>query len=365
MGGRDNNFDALRLAAAVSVVLTHAFLLGEDRLGPDPLMQLTGGQCSLGVAGVFVFFTISGFLVTQSFETTGRVAPFLAKRALRIYPGLAACLLVLAFAVGPVVSSLPLGAYFAETGSYRFVVQNLSLFSGLPGLPGVNFTGLGNGWVVDGPLWSLPCEVLMYLMVAGLGAAGLLRGPVLAALFAAGIAAVALDTASSDLLVGSAAWLLPFFAAGMALYRFRALPLLRLPYAAAALGALALAARFGGFIPVFAACGSYLVIYLAFAGRRSFRAARFGDLSYGIYIYGWPVEQLAARALGGAAPWWQVFALALPLSAAAAFVSWRLVEAPALRLKPRPAARRPVASAQRRVRRLTERGAGATNSGTR
>ncbi len=340
MGGRDNNFDALRLAAAVSVVLTHAFLLGEDRLGPDPLMRLTGGQCTLGVAGVFVFFTISGYLVTQSFEMTGRIAPFLAKRALRIYPGLAACVLLLAFVVGPAVSRLPLGAYFADSGSYRFVVANLSLNIDVHGLPAVNFTGLGNGWVVDGPLWSLPCEVLMYLMVAGLGGAGLVRGPVLAALFAAGIVATVLDTSSSDMLIGSAAWLLPFFAAGMALYKFRDLPLLRLRYALAALAALALAARFGGFVPVFAACGSYLVIYLAFAGRWRLRAARFGDLSYGLYIYGWPIEQLTVRALGGAAPWWEVFAIALPATAAVAFLSWRLVEAPALRFKPRAAAAR-------------------------
>ncbi|HUK58536.1 MAG TPA: acyltransferase [Stellaceae bacterium] len=334
MSGRDNNFDALRLGAAISVVLTHAILLGEDRLGPDPLMRITGGQCTLGVAGVFVFFTISGYLVTQSFEATGRLGAFLAKRALRIYPGLAACVLLLSFAVGPLVSSLTLSAYFADPGSYRYIVGNLYFNTGINGLPGVNFTRLGNGWVVNGPLWSLPCEVLMYLMVAGLGSAGLLRGPVLAVLFATGLVATVVDTSSSNMLLGSALWLLPFFAAGMLLYRFRALPLLRLRYAAAALAALALAARFGGFVPVFAACGSYLVIYLAYAGR-PLRAARFGDLSYGLYIYGWPVEQLTVRALGGAAPGWEVFALALPATAAVAFLSWHLVEAPALRLKPR------------------------------
>ena len=67
-------------------------------------------------------------------------------------------------------------------------------------------------------------------------------------------------------------------------------------------------------------------------------AARFGDLSYGIYIYGWPVEQGVVWLLGGRAAWWQVFLLALPAAAALAFLSWHLVERPALRLK--PAARR-------------------------
>ncbi len=345
MGVRDNNFDLLRLAAAVAVVLTHAFLLGEDRLDPDPLIRLTHGQCTLGVAGVFVFFTISGYLVTQSFDATGRVAPFLAKRALRIYPGLAACVLLLSFVVGPVVSRLPLGAYFADPGSYRYVVDNLYFNIGINGLPGMRFTELGNGWVVNGPLWSLPCEVLMYLMVAALGSARLLRGPVLVLLFATGIAATVADTSSSAFLVGSVLWLLPFFAAGMLLYKFRALPLLRLRYAGVALAALALAARLGGFVPVFAACGSYVAIYLAHAGTRCLKAARFGDLSYGLYIYGWPVEQLTVRALGGTAPGWEVFAFALPATAVVAFLSWHLVEAPALRLKPRGRASGPAAGA--------------------
>ena len=64
---RHNNFDALRLVAAISVIFSHAFLIGEGRQDGEPLMRLTGGQTILGVVGVFVFFTISGYLVTQSF----------------------------------------------------------------------------------------------------------------------------------------------------------------------------------------------------------------------------------------------------------------------------------------------------------
>jgi peptidoglycan/LPS O-acetylase OafA/YrhL len=64
-------------------------------------------------------------------------------------------------------------------------------------------------------------------------------------------------------------------------------------------------------------------------------AARFGDLSYGLYIYGWPVEQSVVWLLGRHAAWWQVFLIALPATAAIAFLSWHLVERPMLRLKPR------------------------------
>jgi len=69
---RHNNFDLLRLVAALSVIFSHAFLLAENSQDHDPLMILTGGQAILGLAGVFVFFTISGYLISQSFERRRR-----------------------------------------------------------------------------------------------------------------------------------------------------------------------------------------------------------------------------------------------------------------------------------------------------
>jgi peptidoglycan/LPS O-acetylase OafA/YrhL len=337
MGERRNNFDALRLGAALSVVLTHAFLTGENRIDIDPLMLLTRGQCSLGVAGVFVFFTISGYLVTGSFCATGSALLFIMKRALRIYPGLALCLVVSALVLGPAVTSLPLGAYLANPSSYGYVAANLAMQIDWNDLPGVHFSAFPAGHVVDGPLWSLPCEVVMYLLVAALGALGLLRLPVVGALIAAGLACIWFDTASSGTTLGGALWLLAFFAAGMALYLLRERKVLRWPLAVAALALVAAGATLNFFIASFAIGGSYLVIYAAFVSRRVIPAARWGDLSYGLYIYGWPAEQAVVRTLGGAAPWWEVFALALPAALACAFVSWHLVEAPALRLKPRAA----------------------------
>jgi peptidoglycan/LPS O-acetylase OafA/YrhL len=332
---RQNNFDLLRLIAALSVVFSHAFLLGEGQQNSEPLMWLSGGQCVLGVAGVFVFFTISGFLVTASLEATASAPRFLAKRALRVYPGLALCLVLSAFLFGPIVTSLPRAAYFSDTGTYGYVLANLLLDANWNGLPGVRFSLFDAGAVIDGPLWSLPCEVLMYLMLAGLGALRLVRLPVAAGLLAVGLAALMLDTAASDWFLGSALWLLPFFAAGMALYLLRGC-IFDGRLALVALALLALSVPLKQFILLFPICGSYLVIFVATWRRLPMvPAARFGDLSYGLYIYGWPIEQLVVWRLGGAAPWWQVFVISLPLAAAAAFLSWHLVERRALLLKPR------------------------------
>ena len=84
---RQNNFDALRLVAAIGVIFSHSFLIAEGTQNRDWLILLTGNQCILGLTGVFVFFAISGFLVTQSFEQTANPLHYLAKRALRIFPG--------------------------------------------------------------------------------------------------------------------------------------------------------------------------------------------------------------------------------------------------------------------------------------
>lgn len=337
--GRRNNFDLLRLIAAVAVIFSHAFLIGEGRQDAEPLMRLTGGQAILGIVGVFIFFVISGFLVSMSWETTASAKRYFAKRALRIYPGLIVCLLLSAFVLGPVVSTLPASAYFANAQPWRYVAANLLLDADENSLPGVIFSGIDAGTVVDGPLWTLPCEILMYLMLAALGMLGPIRLWAITLLLAGGMACLWFDTASVDGLLPAAGWLLPFFAAGMALYRLRDMPIFHPAIAALAFVGLALTAWLGGFILLFPIFGAYLVIYAALSPALPvIPAARFGDLSYGLYIYGWPVEQTVTWLHGGAAPWWQVFAWSLPASAALAFLSWHLVEKAAIRLKPRSAA---------------------------
>jgi len=333
---RHNNFDALRLIAAVTVIFSHSFLLSQGRQDNEPLMWLSGGQAVLGVVGVFVFFVISGFLVTQSFETTGSPPRYLAKRALRIYPGYAVCLLLCTFALGPVFTALPLGAYVTSPGTWDFLVSNLAMNVEHNSLPGLRFTALDIGHIVDGPLWSLPCEMVMYLLVLALGMLRLLRLSLLLPLLALGLVCIWLDTAQSAWFIGSVGWLLGFFVAGMILHKLREAPwLFDRRLVLLALAGLAASVPLHLMILLFPLFGAYLVIALARTTRLPvIPAARFGDLSYGLYIYGWPVQQTLLHLTGGLA-WWQLFPAALAVAAVLAWLSWHLVEQPALRLKPR------------------------------
>ena len=321
---RRNNFDLLRLVAAVSVIFSHAFLLSENSQDHDPLMLLTGGQTILGIVGVFVFFTISGYLVTQSFDTTASPLVFLAKRALRVFPGLLLCLVVCVFVVGPLVTQLPLADYFARREPYLFLAHNAALDTEYNRLPGVVF-GSGNiGGIVNGPLWSLPCEVLMYLMLLALGICRLLTLPTGLALLAIGIGCLWFEVTDA---LGGAFWLLGFFAAGICCYRLRGPRFIAGHWALVALLGLALSIPARLFVVGFPLFGSYLAIYLALNRKLPLvPAARFGDLSYGLYIYGWPIEQCVVYFSGGAAPWWEVFGVSLALTVPTAFLSWHAVE---------------------------------------
>jgi len=334
---RANNFDALRVLAAVSVIFSHAFLIAEGTQDHEPLILLTGRQSILGLCGVFIFFAISGFLVTQSFEETRAPLRYLAKRCLRIFPGLFVAVLVSAFVLAPLVTTLPLSEYLRRPEPYRYVFGNAMLSTEVHELPGVMFVDNPVGLVINGSMWTLRPEFLMYLMVMGLGMLRLISLPVCLLLVAFGMACIRFDALN---FLGDWGWLLAFFAVGMALYRLRHTRIFSGKVALLALIGLILSVPLGQFILLFPLFGCYLALWLALNRRLPIvPAARFGDLSYGLYIYGWPAEQAAVWALGGHAAWWQVFLLALPLAATLAFLSWHLVERPALRLKPRNARR--------------------------
>jgi peptidoglycan/LPS O-acetylase OafA/YrhL len=330
---RANNFDALRLAAAVSVLFSHAFLVAEGSEAREPFAWLTGNQCILGLVGVFVFFIISGYLVTESYCRTPAPGRFALKRGLRIYPALAVNAVVCAIVLGPIVTSLPVSAYLADRGVVRFVAHVLMLDPGPLQLPGVLFADNSVGLLINGSLWTLRYEVMMYVMVLLLGVARLLRLEAALALTALGIAAVYFEASLKpfgDL--GEMAWLLGFFASGMAMYFLRDRVRFDWPYVLLAVLALVLFTWAGKFIMLFPLAGAYLAIWFARRYDPALDYARHvGDLSYGVYIYGWPSAQLVMFLSGGRANWWQILIGSLALSLALAWASWHAVEKWALR----------------------------------
>jgi peptidoglycan/LPS O-acetylase OafA/YrhL len=332
-GHRRNNFDTVRLLAALSVLFSHSFLVAEGSEANEPFVRLTGNQCVLGLIGVFVFFVISGYLVTASYCRAPAPAGFSLRRILRIFPGLAVNTLVCGCVVAPLITTLPLAAYFASPELRTYLVDMITLTAGAPPLPGVLFEDNTVGLIVNGSLWTLRYEVMMYLTVVILGVLRMLRLSTCLALLGIGLAGVYFEkelTPLGDL--AAWAWMLGPFAAGMCLHFLRG----RIPWdwrlALAAVAALVLFVWMGRLIMLFPLAGAYLVIWFAlrYDGWLDY-ARHVGDLSYGIYIYGWPVEQCVMHASGGRANWWQIFLCSTAISLAAGWLSWHLVEKWALR----------------------------------
>ena len=150
---RNNNFDAVRLVAAIAVIFSHSFLIAEGTQAHEPLIWLTGKQCILGLVGVFIFFAISGYLVTQSYEETDSPVRFLVKRALRIWPGLFVVLIVVALVIAPIVTTLPLSDYLHGAAPYRYIIGNMAFDASYQHeLPGVMFVDNPVGLEVNGVL---------------------------------------------------------------------------------------------------------------------------------------------------------------------------------------------------------------------
>ncbi len=341
-----DNFALLRLMLALAVIVSHAFSVTRGTVEGEPLVGATG--FTLGEHAVNGFFAISGFLVTMSFVKRGAFDYVLA-RALRIAPALVAATLVMALVVGPMLTRLPVDAYFSDPGTWRFVTGTLGTFKSTAPLPGV-FEGNAYRFPM-GTVWTLKYEVLCYFGVLALGIVGLTvnRWFALALAVALFVGVGALDFVRPDAPKGlQTALRLPFlFAAGGALYVWRERVRVSGTVVAFLVAASALAHGTFPFAALMFAAEAYAAIWLALApGLSTARLEPKADLSYGTYLYGWPVQQ-ALHSLFPALGPLALLAPSILIALAAAALSWFLVEKPALALKGRLLSRRALRASSR------------------
>ncbi|MEV6684708.1 acyltransferase [Streptomyces sp. NPDC051130] len=359
---RANSFGVLRLVLASSVVLSHMWPIGWGPL--DPLWRYSGHQTDIGKMAVIGFFVLSGFMITGSGArtTTGRYA---WHRALRIMPGLWGSLLVSALLIIPALYywlhgtvngywNHPEGPVSYIQGMWNTSISTHWDISGVLAEGKARGTNFDQG--VNGALWSLKYEILCYVVVGLLAAGGVLRRarkfvPLAAA--ALGIlilrdwlAAPSLRGIPGDMgaavqvpLLGAMTvhfviHLLFVFLIGATFQLYRD----RLPVndglALVCVLVLGATLAFGGLFVFGYPAFAYLLLWLAVRLPRPFqRIGRKRDYSYGIYIYGFTVEQALAM-LGYAKYGKPVFLLlAMTGTVALAALSWHLIESQAMKLK--------------------------------
>ena len=333
---RQNNIDFVRIFLALLVIFSHSFplTLGHERT--EPFILLSRGQVTGGHIAVDLFFILSGFLITASYERSRSVASFLRKRVARIYPAFLLLAVITLLVINPLAH--------ARVDGTSLLDKTVSVVGNTLRLCGWNYSGAFPSnpapGVINGSLWSISYEFWCYIGVVILGLTGLLRSKIfLALLFAASIVVSLLFAYFHWHISGGVlgkiwgyppfwARLLPMYLAGVVFYRFRnSFPLSRGPILIASLALIVACVTPLGYTAIFPIAGTYLAMCFCFSPAiRLHQTNRFGDFSYGTYLYAFPIQQLIMSAIGHPISPLLLFALAAPPTLLVAAMSWYTVE---------------------------------------
>ncbi|WP_219412572.1 acyltransferase family protein [Pseudonocardia nigra] len=343
---RRNSLDLLRLSFALLVAVAHGIAI---HTGTQP----EWGRSTLGDFGLDGFFILSGFLVTRSYLTLAAFPRYAWHRFLRIMPGFWVCLLVVALVVAPLAAllqGLPVTAPFTgDPSALRYLAGNAALLITQYDIAGI-LAENATTYSFNGSLWTLTFEAFCYAIVAALGLLGVLRRrrvvvPIITSVLA--VLTVAQEAGLPVFLNDRVLRLVFVFLLGATAYLYaHRIPMRASLAAVAAALFLVGVAAFDDYRVIGAAPLAYVFLWLGtcLPWHWHMRA----DLSYGLYIYHWPVLQLLVLTglAGVPTPVFVVTGLALTLLPAVA--SWYLVEKPALGHKHSPVPDRIAAALTRR-----------------
>ncbi len=344
-GRQRNNLDFVRLFAACMVLFGHSFTLilaSPGNLFPhDPITlwvynHLPFGQGLPGTA-LHIFFFISGVLVTRSFfNHQTRLIDFFKARVLRIVPAYWLSTLLLAYVIGPWLTTLNVSDYLRHPETLWFVWKNMT-FSIVFTLPGV-LADNPFGPSVNGSVWTIPLELQMYGWVLLLGIMGALKKRSMFLLFFLACLLLYGYTNKAFVFISpsgeSRLWVFFFFGTLATLYadKLRISPL----WMCVTGVLLSWFWQHGNhwFDILGAAWLSYALLVFGFHHYFKFLdVGRFGDFSYGVYLYAFPVQQILIHFYKDQLNGWLVALLTLLITLPIDALSWYGLEKPALRWK--------------------------------
>jgi peptidoglycan/LPS O-acetylase OafA/YrhL len=318
-----NNFDLLRFLAAASIIFSHCFALSLGYAN----VHLFDWHLLVGQFGLAVLLVISGYLITKSWEKRPELKIYFKKRALRLFPGMLISIIFIMLVIGLVNTSYTLREYFLRLADPQtwmaipFYINGwaIGIFTENP----VTY--------VNAPLWTIPFEFMLYILVAFLGITAILwrKNILLPVIFMTVLMwAVWYDNPALNKIRFAA-----YFLIGSYLYVNREKmeyklwlsALLFIPvvifFKTPFMFVFALIA-----IPYFVLCIAYLPI------RHLHKFGTAGDPSYGMYIYSYPIQQTILHFIPAIAVSQLIgltFAVVIPM----AYASWHFIEKKALSLK--------------------------------
>lgn len=342
--GRDNNFNLVRLIAALAVLFSHSFALVGGAGELEPLHASLG--TTFASIAVDIFFVTSGFLVTASLLSRKSALEFVWARVLRIYPALVVMVLLAIFVLGLCFTSFSASSFLGSRETHVFALKNMTLAFGVAfTLPGV-FESIPFKGIVNGSLWTMTAEIRMYAILViiwlALSVCGRFR--------AKAITFVLVLVASSSLLAYFAMHfsshseidsyrLFYMFFTGAAYFVLKEHVILsRRIFLVAVAGLFISASNKEIFFVLYNIVLAYALFWIAYVPAGFIRKFnRLGDYSYGVYIYAFPIQQSIAALIPGVSIEVMILAASV-VTLFFAFLSWHLIEERALSLKGSPRA---------------------------
>ncbi|WP_454796932.1 acyltransferase family protein [Novosphingobium lindaniclasticum] len=328
--GYTTGFDYLRIGLAAAVVLWHSVVASGDTAARDlALGPVLGPLQSLILP---MFFALSGFLVAGSIERSKTLSGFVTLRVIRIMPALAVEVLLSALILGPLLTTLPLSAYFSDPKFFTYLWNTIGhIHYELPGV----FESNPRAGIVNISLWTVPYELMCYTVLVGMLAVGLYKRPHLFSLASAALLAAAtvyLAVKSGGLGVPGKIHglvLVLGFLCGVCTFLFR--QRIRVSGIAAAISFVAAFVLLSIPLlrPLSVIPATYLTVWLGLQNPRKIMG---GDYSYGMYLFAFPIQQVIATSPQLRNPL-LIFALAIPASVAYAAFSWHCIEKPIMQRK--------------------------------
>jgi peptidoglycan/LPS O-acetylase OafA/YrhL len=338
-----NSFGFLRLLLAIAVVFHHSLVL----TGHSAVTYLGKlGGIDLGTLGVAGFFAISGFLL---FGSTRRLTShqFVIHRVFRLFPGLWVCLTICAFAIVPFANRMSayessFNFFTTQDSSLSYSISNSILFVFQDSI-GTVFGQNTYPLAVNGSLWTLAPEFICYmgLLVVAITSRRNLKiqfGLILFALLVFSTIWMGSQSQKNEIysqIVNPASGLAIAFCTGSLLAILLGYFPIR-PGIIPSLIGLAMWTAIGANGPLSLIILSILIVSLGIGvtSKPLVKIGRDVDLSYGIYLYHFPITQTILAT--GTYAWSRFISptlltiLVLAVSVIFAFLSWKFVEKPSI-----------------------------------
>lgn len=301
---KNNIFDYIRIILAIFVIIAHSYPIFFGIGFSDPITRKILCTESLGGVAVIGFFTLSGFMITQSIINSKNNKEFFIKRIIRIFPSLIVMLLLTIFILGPLVYNGNVTDYFRNSTVWKYLFNNINLFGNTAyNIEGV-FTNNPYAFAINGSLWSLKHEFIAYIVLIILSCLSIIKNrKAMLGLTGISILIYILNINASSIFnclnnigvimeINQFIKLIMYFFIGSTIYLYKDKLKMNFKYFILAVlilltGICLNCTKYALIITM-----PYILMYIGTFKINKDILKKVGDFSYALYIYAFPIQQL-------------------------------------------------------------------------